>query len=171
MKRSKNGLIFILMSGLFVFQAGDIVACTVTGCHNSATLQSCLSDHNVYSGEGFGHESGTRFFWSPAVDAIRFTNSGPSKKGDLFLTTVKEQLNYWLLLETVRFDYQAEGTIDVFNDNDQEIKVLSIAISRNSGMTFLDGNEPVSRPVDEDLILLFDITANSRRTISFADHI
>ena len=71
----------------------------------------------------------------------------------------------------MRFDYQAEGTIDVFNDNDQEIKVLSIAISRNSGMTFLDGNEPVSRPVDEDLILLFDITANSRRTISFADHI
>lgn len=171
MKKSINGLIFKLMSGLFVFQAGEMVACTVTGCHNSATLQSCLSDHNVYSGEDFGHESGTRFFWSPAVEAIRFSKIGPSIKGDLFLTMVKEPLNYWLLLENVRLECQADGAIDVFNDNDQEIKGLSIAISRNSGMILLDGNEPVSRPVDEDLILWFDIPANSRRTISFADHI
>jgi len=108
---------------------------------------------------------------NPYFDRVLEYLDNERDKGDLFLTTVKDLLNYWLLLENVRFEYKTDGTIDVFNDNDQEIQGLSIAVSRNSGMILLDGNEPVSRTIDDDLIFWFDISANSRRTISFVDHI
>ena len=108
---------------------------------------------------------------NPLFDQMLAYMDNQRDKGDLFLTTVKDLLNYWLLLENVRFDYKIDGTIDIFNGNDKDIKGLSIAVGRNSARMLLDGSEPVSRIIEDDLIIWFDIPSKSRRTLSFADHI
>lgn len=143
-------------------------------------LDYLLKDWGVFFNHGYYVRNGVddniilnrdgRLVINPLFDQLLAYMDSQRDKGDLFLTTVKELLNYWLLIENVRFEYQADGTIDVFNDNDQGIKGLSIAISRKSGMILLDGYEPVSRTVDDDLVFWFDIPANSRRTISFDNH-
>jgi hypothetical protein len=141
-----------------------------------------ITDITMASGGFAGHEIPVtknvffeyldgRLVINPLFDKMLSYLDSQRDKGDLFLTTVKDLLNYWLLLENVRFEYNINGTIDMFNDNNQEIKGLSIAISSSSGRILLDGNEPMSRTINGDLIFWLDIPANSRRTISFADHI
>jgi hypothetical protein len=144
-------------------------------------LDFLVKDRGVFFNHGYYVRNGVddniilnrdgRLMINPLFDQILAYMDSQRDKGDLFLTTVKDLLNYWLLLENVRFDYKTDGTIDIFNGNDKDIKGLSMAVGRNSGRIYLDGNEPASRIIEDDLIIWFDIPAKSRRTLSFADHI
>ena len=144
-------------------------------------LDFLVKDWGVFFNHGYYVRNGVddnvimnrdgRIVINPLFDHMLTYMDSQRDKDDLFLTTVKDLLNYWLLLENVRFEYHTDGTIEILNDNNQNINGLSIAISRNSGRILLDGNEPLSRTIGDDLIFWFDIPANSRRTISFAGHI
>lgn len=144
-------------------------------------LDFLLKDWGVFFNHGYYVRNGVHdniilnrdglLMINPLFDQVLAYMDSQRDKGDLFLTTVKDLLNYWLLLENVRFDYKTDGTIDIYNGNDKDINGLSIAVGRNSGRILLDGNEPSSRTIEDDLIIWFDIPAKSHRTLSFADHI
>ncbi len=88
-------------------------------------------------------------------------------KGDLFLTTVKDLLSYWLLLENLRFDYQPDGTIEIINENIEQIKGLSLVVRADGQKILLDGTEPKSKYCKNDIIFWFDMPSNSRKTLRF----
>ena len=144
-------------------------------------LDFLLKDWGVFFNHGYYVRNGVddniilnrdgRLVINPLFDQILEYMDNQRDKGDLFITTVKDLLNYWLLLEKVRFVYNTDGTIDIFNDNDQEIRGLSLAVSKYSGKILLDGTEPKTRSIDDDIIYWFDIPAKSSRNLSFADHI
>lgn len=143
-------------------------------------LDILLKDRGVFFNHGYYVRNGVddniilnrdgHLVINPFFDQILEYMDRQRDQGDLFITTVKDLLNYWLLLENVRFKYNTDGTIDVFNDNEQEISGLSMAVEKTSGKILLNGTEPKTRSIGNDMIFWFDIPAKSCRTISFADH-
>lgn len=79
--------------------------------------------------------------------------------GELFLTTVQELLDYWILLEDIRFDYKPDGSVDIINDNNQEVIGLSVAVRCHPNETKISGAEYSYRRIDEDTIIWFDLPA------------
>ncbi len=87
-------------------------------------------------------------------------------KGDLYITTIRELLNYWILTENVSFSYSPDGEIIVFNNNDIPIKGLSLAVK--SSEVLVNGEIPKSRQDAEDTIFWFDLNANDNATIKIS---
>jgi len=85
----------------------------------------------------------------------------------LYLTTVGEIMNYWILLEHVRFSYFDSHKIIVFNDNEVPIKGLSMSVSSRHVM--VDGKIPNFRKQGNDLIFWFDIPAKSKAILTLED--
>jgi len=79
-------------------------------------------------------------------------------EGDLYITTIKDLLHYWILTENISFDYLPEGDINICNNNNELIKGLSLAI--NASDIKINSETPKFRRVGEDIIIWFDIPAN-----------
>jgi hypothetical protein len=76
-------------------------------------------------------------------------------------------MNYWLLIENISFTYKADGSIEIWNENDTAIKGLSLAIRERNDYIKLDDEVPSSRLCGDDTIIWFDIPAKGKRTLSF----
>ena len=83
------------------------------------------------------------------------------------IITVKDLMDYWLLTENISFKYNTDGSIEIRNENDTEIKGLSLAVRTRNEDIRLDGENPSLRICGDDTIIWFDIPANSKRTLSF----
>lgn len=78
-------------------------------------------------------------------------------KGDLDITTIRQLLDYWILIENVSFDYLPDRTIIINNLNDQGIRGFSLAVK--AGNVKIDGKIPKCKRSGDDTIFWFDIGA------------
>lgn len=78
-------------------------------------------------------------------------------RGDLYITTISDLLDYWVLLENVTFEYLPDGSIEVFNANDKQINGLSLAFRADSVQ--INGEVPSFKRIMNNTIVWFDLPA------------
>jgi hypothetical protein len=86
-------------------------------------------------------------------------------RGDLFITTIRDLLNYWVMTDNISFKYKNDGCIYVYNNNDKPINGLSIAI--HSCNVRVNGEIPNLRHVGDDTIFWFDIQPRDHVILEF----
>ena len=86
------------------------------------------------------------------------------EKGDLYITTIRDLLDYWVLIENISFDYMPDGTIYINNLNDKSINGFSLAIRADK--VKIDGEIPKCRRAGDETIFWFDLAA--RQTCQIA---
>jgi hypothetical protein len=91
----------------------------------------------------------------PKFDTILAIMSQMRDKGDLYITTVKDLMDYWISQEKISFEYLPDGTIMIINNNDHPIKGLSLEIEAKK--LLIDGKEPSMKRSGDDTIFWFDI--------------
>ncbi len=77
--------------------------------------------------------------------------------GLINLSTVRDMMNYWIDCEKIRFDYDPDGKIKITNQNDHDVKGLSLAVKAN--VVSIDGKTPSQKKDGSDLIFWFDLKA------------
>lgn len=98
---------------------------------------------------------------NPNFDRILTTMAQMRDNGDLYLTTVKDLLNYWIMLDKVSFEYLTDGSINVINNNDTAIKGLSLIIKK-ANLILVDGQKPSFKNLQDQTIFWFDIQPHSK---------
>jgi len=88
-------------------------------------------------------------------------------EGELYTTTVRDLLNYWIKLDNVSFEYLPNGEIDIINKNNEPIKGLSIALRTDH--IKIEGKTLSNKKVGDDSIFWFDINANETVRLKFID--
>ncbi|CAM3221569.1 hypothetical protein EDM52_06060 [Brevibacillus invocatus] len=106
----------------------------------------------------------------PAFDQLLKKLSTLRDQGDLYLTTVRDIMNYWIAISQVRMEYAPSGAIWLHNEGKQKISGLSMATQSNE--VFVNGKKPLQREVDGERIFWFDLEPGARAVISSnpADH-
>lgn len=97
---------------------------------------------------------------NPNFDKILASISGRRSKGDLYVTTIRDLLNYWIKLEKVNFEYLPDGSIRVINNNDEAINGLSMIIKAKN--ISVDGKKPFSKASGGNTIFWFDIAPHQQ---------
>jgi hypothetical protein len=92
---------------------------------------------------------------NPNFDKILSLIDERRKKGDIYVTTVRDLLNYWIMLEKVEFQYLPDGSINVINNNDNPIKGLSLIIRAKK--VLVNGKLPAMKESNDDTIFWFDL--------------
>jgi len=80
--------------------------------------------------------------------------------GELYITTIRDLLNYWIMIEKITFEYLPNGDIIIQNRNDKIIRGLSIAIYASD--ILIIGKTPESKIIGTDIVLWFDIEAGEK---------
>lgn len=86
--------------------------------------------------------------------------------GSLYITTIRDLLNYWILTENISFKYLPDGTVYVFNNNDKPINGLSLIV--NSSNVQVNGKTPIFKRVGNDIVFSFDINAMDSVILKFS---
>lgn len=135
-----------------------------------AQIDSLISNWGVFINHGYyvrGHEilveKNGRLEINPYFDRLLSYLQLRQEQGSLLNTTVRDLLDYWILTRNVSFTYFPDGTIRLYNNNDQDIKGLSLAI--RAERVFVDSDIPEMRRQGNDLIFWFDIPAKTGKTI------
>jgi hypothetical protein len=81
-------------------------------------------------------------------------------KGDLYITTIRDLLDYWMLIENISFEYMPDGTIYINNLNDRVIGGFSLVVK--AGNVSIDGKITKFRKAGDDTIFWFDLAAKQR---------
>lgn len=95
---------------------------------------------------------------NPYFDEILRLIAQKRDKGELFSTTVRDLLDYWINLENISFDYLPSGEVNIINKNITPINGLSIVLNTNK--VKINGKVPLMKRVGADTIIWFDIKAN-----------
>ncbi len=85
-------------------------------------------------------------------------------EGNLYITTIRDLLDYWILTEKISFSYMPDGIIYVYNNNDKPVKGLSLAVK--SSEILVNGSVPEHRMAGDETIFWFDIEAGERAILS-----
>lgn len=89
------------------------------------------------------------------------------KEGQLNVTTVKDFLDYQLLLENIEYQLLAGGRVSVTNNNPQDVFGLSFATKAKA--VLVDRLKPAQKVSGDDLIFWFDLPAHDSRIIRVID--
>jgi len=92
---------------------------------------------------------------NPNFDKILAKVSQLRSKGDLYVTTIRDLLDYWILLKKVSFEYMPDGSITVINNNDEKISGLSM-IAR-SNQVIVNGEKPMMKKSGDETIFWFNM--------------
>lgn len=103
---------------------------------------------------------------SPEFDEILTYMDSLRNNGTLWITTVRDIVDYWVMTENISFKYNHDGTIEIINNNDKAIKGLSLAVRAGRENIKLDGEEFLSKQTGDDTVLWFDVPANDKRVLS-----
>jgi len=138
-------------------------------------LDLLLRNWGVFINHGYfvrnreGHsifkESNGKIVINPYFDKILEIMAGLRDNGDLYITTTRDLLDYWMLIDNVTFEYMSDGSIIVFNLNDKPIKGLSLALHAKN--VRLNGEILKSKNIEEDTVIWFDIPAKSSVSLQF----
>jgi hypothetical protein len=96
-------------------------------------------------------------------DQILEIMSQKYEERELYITTIRHLLDYWLLLEKISFEYMPDGEIYVNNCNNESIKGLSLVVQANT--VRINGVIPNFRKIGKDIIFWFDIPAKQSLSI------
>lgn len=97
---------------------------------------------------------------NPYFDKILGIMADKSDQGELYITTIKDLLDYWISLTHISFEYLPGGEIQVNNNNNSPVKGLSIIL--NTENVFVDGHIPLMKHLGQEKIIWFDMAANSK---------
>lgn len=100
------------------------------------------------------------YYINPTFDKVLAYIAQLRDNGDIYLTTVKDLMEYWISLENISFEYLPDGRVEIINNNENSIQGLSLALQ--AGNAFIIGKTTTTRKVNDDLILWFDIGAKER---------
>jgi hypothetical protein len=109
---------------------------------------------NTYE-DGVLLNSGGKIKANPYFNQTLDIMSRMHEKGDLYITTIRDLLDYWVLIENISFDYMPDGAIYVNNLNDKPI--IGFALAVKSQKIRIDGEIPKSKRAGDDTILWFDL--------------
>lgn len=133
-------------------------------------IDRLISNRGVFLNHGYyvrGHEilveKNGRLVINPYFDRLLGYMQLCQEEGSLLNTTVRNLLDYWILTENVSFTFSPDGTISLYNNNDQDIEGLSMAVKAER--VFVDGAIPEMRHHENDLIFWFDMPAKTVKTI------
>ena len=118
---------------------------------------------NVYE-DGVLSEQNGKIVIDPFFDKTLSLMDRMHEEGNLYTTTVRKLLDYWILTENISFDYSPDGSIFLSNNNDKAIKGLSLAV--HAGSVRINGEIPRSRRAGENTIFWFDMPAGKRVRIT-----
>jgi len=112
-------------------------------------------------------------FWTFNADSIIVAQAGFNKtlermavlrdNQQLNVTTVKEFIDYQLLLENIDFQLMPDGKIKITNYNQQDVNGLSFATKAKA--VLVDRLKPAQKATGDDLIFWFDIEAGASKII------
>jgi hypothetical protein len=94
----------------------------------------------------------------PKFDSILTIMSQMRDREDLYITTVKVLMDYWIALEKISFEYLPDGTINILNNNDYPIKGLSLKIEAKT--LLINGKVPSMKHSGGGTIFWFDIDSH-----------
>jgi hypothetical protein len=117
----------------------------------------------IRSGNDVINEVDGKLVIDPYFNQILQTMSEFRDEGELYITTIRELMDYWIRLEKVSFEYLQNGKIIVNNNNDVPIHGLAMAIRARE--VSVNGNLPTSKFVGEDLVFWFDIECHGSAII------
>ena len=130
-------------------------------------INKLISDWGVFINHGYfvrnDHDNGVlserngKTIINPYFDQILGLMSLKHEEGDLYITTIRDLLDYWVLIEKISFDYMPDGEIYVNNGNDEPIKGLSLVVQANT--VRINGEIPKFRRIGKNTIFWFDIPA------------
>jgi len=116
-------------------------------------------------------------FWTYNADSVIVAQAGFNKtlermamlrdNQQLNVTTVKEFIDYQLLLENIDYQLMPDGRIKITNDNQQDINGLSFATKAKA--VTVDSLKPAQKVSGDDLIFWFDLKAGASRIIRVVD--
>lgn len=92
---------------------------------------------------------------NPFFDKILGLMAQMRDDGDLYITTVRDLLDYWILIDKVSFEYKPDGVIIIRNGNDKPVKGLSLVVHANT--VRINGEVPKLRHEGENTIFWFDL--------------
>ena len=110
-------------------------------------------------------ENGVELVVNPYFDKMLAYMDQLRDKGNLYITTVKQIMNYWLLIENITMEFNPDGSIQIINHNEQPVQGLSLALHTDLNSVNIIGANYSSRRVDGDAIVWFDMPAMGRVTI------
>jgi hypothetical protein len=111
---------------------------------------------NLYV-DGVFINSGGKITASPYFNQTLAIMARMREKGDLFITTIRDLIDYWVMIENISFDYMPDGTILIKNLNDRAIPGFSLAIRADT--VRINGEIPNCRITGDDIVFWFDFTA------------
>jgi len=132
-----------------------------------AELNKLISDRGIFINHGYFvrnlSEDGVLIKTDGKITASPYFNQTLDmmaqmyNRGDLYITTIRDLLDYWILAENISFDYMPDGVIIIRNVNDKPIKGISLAIKANN--PHINGLMTKSRRSGDETIIWFDIPA------------
>jgi hypothetical protein len=126
---------------------------------NLVSSQSVYINHGYYVRNKPGHdltsEVNGRIMLNPYFEEILNNMAQMRDDGDLYLTTIRDLLDYWISTENISFRYFPDGTIILTNNNNKPIKGLSMII--RSSNVLADGKVPEFKRVGDDTVFWFDL--------------
>jgi hypothetical protein len=117
---------------------------------------------NLYE-DGVMHNSNGKLTANPYFNQTLAIMALMQQKGDLYITTIRDLLDYWVLIENISFDYNADGTIYINNLNDKPVKGFSLAIRADK--IKIDGEIPKCRRSGDETVFWFDMPAGKHVTL------
>ena len=130
-------------------------------------LNKLISDWGIFINHGYFVRNGYhddvlserngKIIINPYFDKILGLMARMREEGDLYITTIRDLLDYWVLIENISFNYMPDGVIYINNGNDEPIKGLSLVVHANT--VRINGEIPKFRRVGENTIFWFDIPA------------
>ena len=131
--------------------------------------QGFFFNHGYYVRNGIHDdllvENGGELVINPYFDKMLAYMDQLRDEGNLYITTVKEIMNYWLLIENITMEFNSDGSIQIINNNEQPVQGLSLALHTDLNSVNIIGANYSSRRVDGDAIVWFDMPAMGRVTI------
>ena len=141
--------------------------------HERKLLERLISEWGIYINHGyyvrFGSGRGVlnmkdgKMVINPYFDKLLAMMSDIRDEGDLDLVTIRDLLDYWVLLKKITFDYLPDGRIIVYNNNDKPVNGLSLAVDGSE--IKVNGKEPRMKKAGSDTIFWFDIAAGGSAEI------
>ena len=89
--------------------------------------------------------------------------------GNLLITTVRDFIDYRLQVENIVLDYKPDGSIDIVNNNHQEVRDLAFAVRGDSANIKLKGTEFCSKKVQDDTIIWFNLPSDTSVNLTISD--
>jgi hypothetical protein len=141
-------------------------------------LDQLINDYGIFVNHGYycrnrvdhdlTYEHDGRVYLNPYFNKILENMALKRDEGDLYITTIRDLMNYWILTEDVTFKYIPDGSIDIINNSGKPINGLSLII--HSSDVLVNGEIPKFKKVGDDTIFWFNIQPKENVILKLLPH-